>query len=230
MRKCENCFNGHFNLSDRGEELFCDINEFAEENVEIDHCCEYHRYIPGTEEENNYVMFDDKYLGPGFIIINKKNKEIVKFFKIYILNNHGFPSYGIRAYSVKCKDKPDKEFTNIEFTFRDIEDEENGLYKTFSNLDFNLNGNKVGTIDIENQGKNNFSLLGNGNVCKLTIAKDVYGVKHATDFIEINVGDNISCKNYDAINAFYNDLTMLCPNVTNDKDLEELLLIRNKKN
>jgi len=52
MRKCENCFNGHYNSNPgSGDEyLYCDEDIAFEEEVNEDDCCENHRYYQGTEE------------------------------------------------------------------------------------------------------------------------------------------------------------------------------------
>ncbi len=135
----------------------------------------------------NYVLYDDIYLGPGFLIVCEEKSKIIKFLKIYIMNDYGFPNYGIRAFSIFGKDNPDKEFTIVDFDFTD--DTENNLYKIFHSLCIDLNGKKVETIDKFYQGRNSFSLKEENNTVTLSIAKDVYGVKDATDFIDINIGD-----------------------------------------
>lgn len=228
MRCCGNCYNGHFNLSERGEEMFCDETDYSEEWVSEDECCEWHRYEPGYEEEKNYILYDEAYLGPGFFVINKQNSETVKFLKIFIMNNQGFPNYGVRAFSVYGKDNPDNEYTTIDFMFRDIEDDENGLYHAFNNLCRNLNGAPIETIDKIYQGGNHFSLSENGRVVTLSIEKDIYGVKQATDFIDINIGDDMTCTNYSAISTLYNQLANSQTKQATEEDIKRLLLTRLK--
>ena len=68
MRNCGNCYNGHYNLSERGEEMYCDESEFMEEDVKENDCCIDHRYYPGMEESRYYLFYDASYMGPGYLI------------------------------------------------------------------------------------------------------------------------------------------------------------------
>lgn len=153
MRNCDNCIFSSLALDcNTGiETLYCNEIEYEFE-VKTTDTCEEHQYIEGLEEEKNYILYDEKYLGPGYFIINIQNNEINKFIKIYTTNNDGFPHYNIRAFSTDAKDKPEETFAIIEFTFRDIEDYKNGLFEAFNNLFKNINGN-IETIDSRQQGK-----------------------------------------------------------------------------
>ena len=106
----------------------------------------------------NYALYDDKYLGPGIFIISKENDKIIKFLKIFTMSDNGFPTYGLRAFSIFGEDNPDKKYTTIEFTFNYVDDVKNHLYKIFHSLCTDLNGEKVETIDKFYQGQNYFSL------------------------------------------------------------------------
>lgn len=176
----------------------------------------------------SYVLYDDSYLGPGFLIICKEKDKIIKFLKIFIMNNYGFSNYGLRAFSIFGKDNPDQEYTIIDFNFTDTDDVENNLYRIFHKLCIDLNGKKVETIDKFYQGRNNFSLKEENHIVTLSIFKDVYGVKDATNFVDINMGDVTTCDNYQAIAKFYNQL--LNSNVKEAKkgDINQLVLSRLK--
>ena len=169
----------------------------------------------------NYVIYDDTYLGPGSLIVCKEKNKIIKFLKIFIMNNYGFPNYGLRAFSIFGKDNPDNEFTVIDFVFTD-EDTENNLYKVFHSLYKDLNGKKIETIDKFYQGRNSFSLREENNTITLSISKDIYGVKDATDFIDINIGDEVTCESYQTIEQFYNQL--LNSNNAKTEDINQLVL------
>lgn len=43
-RCCDNCFHGHYNLSDRGEEIYCDEDKAQPVWVEKNYVCELHKY------------------------------------------------------------------------------------------------------------------------------------------------------------------------------------------
>ena len=175
----------------------------------------------GGFKMKNYVIYDDTYLGPGSLIVCKEKNKIIKFLKIFIMNNYGFPNYGLRAFSIFGKDNPDNEFTVIDFVFTD-EDTENNLYKVFHSLYKDLNGKKIETIDKFYQGRNSFSLREENNTITLSISKDIYGVKDATDFIDINIGDEVTCESYQTIEQFYNQL--LNSNNAKTEDINQLVL------
>ena len=142
------------------------------------------------------------------------------------MNNFGFPNYGLRAFSIFGKDNFDKKYTVIDFTFRD--NEKNNLYKIFQSLSISLNGNHVETIDKFYQGNNYFSLKEENRAVTLSIVKDIYGVKDATDFIDINIGDEMTCKNYHTITKFYNELINFKTVQATEEEIKQLLLTRQK--
>lgn len=174
--------------------------------------------------EKNYVLYDDKYLGEGYFIINEVNDKITKFIKIYTTNSNGFPNYCLRAFDVNAKDNADMDFTNIEFTFRSTEDFDNGLYSVFLELAKNVRSN-ITSIDEYYEGKNNISFsLNDKDIVKIVVSKDIWkGKQHPTDFIDINIGDNYTCVNYYAINKFYNMLSELYCNKAKNNDIKRIL-------
>lgn len=179
--------------------------------------------------EKNYVLYDDKYLGEGYFIINEVNDKITKFIKIYTTNNNGFPNYCLRAFAVNAKDTPDSDYTNIEFTFRSSEDFDNGLYNIFLELARNVNGN-ITSIDEYYEGKNNISFsLNDKDIVKIVVSKDIWkGKQHPTDYIDINVGNNYTCTNYEVINKFYNMLSELYCNKSKNSDIKRILELKIK--
>ena len=42
-----------------------------------DNVCEVHKFIGNYGNERNYLLYDEKYLGPGYFIINKKDDSII---------------------------------------------------------------------------------------------------------------------------------------------------------
>jgi len=182
-----------------------------------------------NSNEKNYVLYDDKYLGEGYFIINEVDDKIVKFIKIYTINNDGFSNYCLRAFDVNAKDNSDSDHTNIEFTFRSTEDYDNVLYNIFLELARNVNGN-ITTIDERYEGKNNISFsLSDKGIIRMYVAKDIWnGRQHPTDFVDINVGDNYTCVNYETINKFYNMLSELSCNKTKSNDIKKILELKIK--
>ena len=143
------------------------------------------------------------------------------------MTNYGFPNYGLRAFSIFAKDNPNKEFTVIDFTFTE-DNTPSGLYKIFHTLCLDLGGKKIATIDKFAQGQNSFSLKEENHSITLSIAKDIYGVKDTTDFIDINIGDEMTCDSYQAIAKFYNHLLDSNVKKAKTEDIDQLALLRIK--
>ena len=171
--------------------------------------CESYTAIP--ELEKNYVVYDDKYLGPGYFIINEIDGEIQKFIKIYISNNEGLPIYNIRAYEKGRVDNPDSSFSSINFDFSYNKDVK--LQEAIYRLSQLINMKPIITINPSSKGKNQLLTKGNPKHSKIIISKDVWNGKEVcTDFIDIILGDNYTCEYYEAINDFYNDLSKISIN------------------
>jgi len=222
MRNCDNCYCGSYGLDcNTGiETLYCCENKYEYE-VDSSDVCESHQFIDGLGNERNYLLYDNSYLGEGYFIINEIEGKIVKFLKIYITNSNGFPDYNLRFFSVDGRDNPDCEFNSIEYVFRNMEDDE--LYNVFLKLSKDVD-NKLETIDETIQGRNNVLLSSGSGIVKLVASKDVYrGKQHPSDFIDINLGDNYTCKNYVAVNLFYNSLAKLCTKTAKEHDIKKLI-------
>lgn len=219
MRNCDNCYNGHYNYSERGEELYCDINEFLLEQVEPEDCCISHRYIEGYSDEEYNIFYDNTYEGPGYFVVHKINGEIDKFFKIIIANRMGMPHFCFKAFSKKLSEENNK----IEFVFRDREDEESGLFSLISKFLKDLNGEKVKSIDTHKDGDNMLYLEEYDKVVKLVAECDT---KKISNTVDINIGDRYACMQYPAVNSFYYNLASCC---FKEKDEEEVIKIKQLK-
>lgn len=230
MRNCDNCIYGSYGLDcNTGiETLYCGIYDYEWDVMPSDLCPE-HQFIDGLSNEKNYVLYDESYLGKGYFIINEVNNKIKKFIKIYTINNDGLPHYCLRSFGLESRDNPDSDYTNTEFVFRSMEDFDNGLYKVFLELVKNINGN-ITTIDEYQEGKNNISfLLGDKDIIRMVVSKDIWrGKQHPTDFIDINIGDNYTCVNYEAVNKFYNMLSEITHNNTKTNDIKRILELKLK--
>jgi len=230
MRNCDNCIYGSYGLdcNTGTETLYCGIYGY-EFDVMPEDLCPEHQFIDGLSNEKNYLLYDESYLGPGYFIINEINNKIRKFMKIYTINNDGFPHYCLRSFGLESRDDPDSDYTNTEFVFRSMEDFDNGLYNAFLELAKSINGN-IFTTDEHYEGKNNISfLLGDKDIIRMIVSKDIWrGKQHPTDFIDINIGDNYTCINYEAINKFYNSLSELFCNKTKSDDIKKILELKIK--
>lgn len=227
MRNCDNCNHGSYGLDcNLGiERLFCREADYEYE-VNPNDICGFHQYIDGMESEKNFVLYDESYFGEGYFIIHTENGSITKFFKIYTINDHGFPNFGIRAFSIDGKDEPDTEFTRIEFSFRSTEDFDNRLFNVFSQFGNNVRS-KISTIDYCQQGRNGIVVSSKKDIVYIVFSKDVYkGKQHPTDYIDINLGDSYTCQYYEAINSLYNDLGAICSQTATLEDINELIRLR----
>lgn len=218
MRKCDNCYNGHYNFSERGEELYCDINEYLLELVDPENCCESHRYIEGYSDEE-YKLFYDTSEGPGYFVVHEIDGKIDKYFKIFIANQMGIPHFCFKAFSTNLTELSNK----IEFSFRDREDSESGLYSIMNRFLTDLEGEVVMSIDSLKDGNNKISLKSYDSVVKLVIERDS---KKNHETIDINIGDRYACLQYPAISKFYYNLASCC---LKEKDEEELAKIKQLK-
>ena len=110
-----------------------------------------------------------------------------------------------------------------------MEDYDNGLYNVFLEIAKNINGN-ITTIDEHYEGKNHISFsLENKDIVSMIISKDIWrGRGHPTDYIDINIGDNYTCANYEVVNKFYNMLSEICHNKTKTNDIKKILELKIK--
>jgi len=227
MRSCDNCIYGSYGLDcNTGlETLYC-CNGYETDVIPNDLCIE-HQYIEGYGNEKNYLLYDESYLGTGYFIINVVNGKIVKFLKIYTINNEGLPHYCLRSFGLESRDSSDSDYTNTEFVFRSMEDYENGLYNIFLEFAKGINGN-ITTIDEHYEGKNNISfLLGYNGIIRMVVSKDIWrGKQHPTDFIDINIGDNYTCVNYEAVDKFYRMLSKISYKESNSDDIKKILKLK----
>lgn len=226
MRICYNCKYGSYGLDCNSgvETLYCTENGYDHE-TEPDNICELHQFINGYEDEKNYLLYDESYLGPGYFIIYKQREKITKFLKLYMINDSLIPNYGLRAFSIDGKDNLDLEYNSIEFVFRSNEDFDNKLFDVFLMFSKQVN-EKIETIDSLEQGKNNILLEKHNGIIKFIVSKDVIrGKQHPTDYIDINLGDNYTCKNYEAINNLYNALSSLLPPTLKEEDIKQIIKV-----
>lgn len=179
-------------------------------------CCPDHLYCDGTEE--NFVYYDDKYLGKGYLIIHTVNDEIEKMMKISLFGESEFPQLLIRGYEANKSDSLDNNFRTITFSI----DENDVLFDAINNLSKKLN-KKVYSTDLSRQGKNNIEIKNKNGILNLTLEKDIDNANGSTDFIDIFLGDGYSCEYYEAFVAFFNELSKLAIGPVCDDDLKILI-------
>lgn len=226
MRECNNCEHVSCGLDcNTGvESLYCRETEYEIETLP-NNVCEFHQFEEGYEDEYNYLLYDESYLGPGYFFIHETDGVIDKFFKIYISSTYGFPNYGIRAYSgnLNCE-FVDEKFKNIKFLIRSHEDFD--IFYPFVQLNKYLKENLY-SIDDVHHGENNVSISRKSGIIEFVVSKDnINGKQHPSKFIDINLGDYHTCKNYDAINGFYNSLASICKNNAREEGINKILILK----
>lgn len=194
----------------------CAIGQTHDDNF----YCPSHLYCDGTEE--TYLMYDENYMGQGYLIIQTVNDEITKFIKISSFGEGGFPTFSIRGYEEGLKDNLDKPFTTISITVK----REESLFVALNKLARNLKEEKMYSIDPYFQGKSNLMVKSDEDSVTIIINKDILGVRNSTDFIDITLGDEYSCKFYNELLLFYNALSSLPIKNTNDEYIKKLLLTK----
>jgi hypothetical protein len=229
MKSCANC---EWSISPELEEAIMEEQRYKEDDPDRPHAgdcclgmdhgknyiCDAHTFICGMEEYENYVFYDDQYLGPGYIIISKLDEEIVRFMKISSYGEGGMPTFLIRGFEKDSIDKDDDILRKIYFSIQ----KNDPLYDLISELSRTTVSKRIYSIDSSVQGEKYFQATCNADEANLILAKDAYGVKHATDFIDILIGDN-----YFELMKFYKKLSELSAGETKEEDIQKILTIKN---
>lgn len=232
MRICDNCFNGSYNLRNGKElTLWCNYTGI-EFQVEPEDTCDCHRYMPDLEEEKKFIFYDESYLGPGYLIVNIKDKKVNKLLKVYNASKNEFPLLGIRAHSVDTNENLHEEFSSIDFSFRDIEDDDEnglGLFDLFYRLTPTDREKRIYSVDVFKHGKNNLKLNSNASVVYLTLYRDNYSCsQQPCDYIDILIGDEHTCEDYDSIIKFWEGLSKICTEEISSDDVKRMVLTSQK--
>ena len=187
--------------------------------------CDNHKYLNDGLE--TYVLYDDKYMGCGYFIIYQYNGEIIKFLKIYKTECFGFPSYSIRGYEADCTDKEylleDKKFREIEFEVSNFSSQLE-LFEVIKNLANRLNNDRIYTINYEH-GMNNFCAEVYKDTAFLILAKDIWKVKMPSDFIDVQLGDYLTCDKYEEVSLLFNDLAEISSGIAKEDTIKKILKI-----
>jgi len=170
-------------------------------------------------KDDIFVLYDDKYFGPGYLIVSKLGDEIIKFIKISTYGEGGFPNIVIRGYEKGKVDIPDVPFRNISI---DVQ-KESTLYDVFYNLANSIGNKKIYSSNPTEQGTNHMYVVETSSKVSLNLVKDVYGVKCATDFVDIFIGDYYSCEEYLHILEFYKNLSTISLGKTNEIDIKQMI-------
>ena len=204
MRSCSNCVDCHSKIIQDEEILMCENNPFEIKEVKATDVCDSHRYVENCSLEKNELFYDDTLFGPGFLIINTRNGEIIKFLKVFIINPNGVPAFGFKFFSKEATKSDDDRFIISSFTFRDVEDEDNNLYKIFDDFCDSLNNKTVYTHDILNKDESHFNLYSDGNVISLNFFKD--RLNSSDELTDINLGNYFTSRCYREVFALFMSL------------------------
>ena len=113
MRCCANC---EWSISPELEDEIMEEQGYEEEDINrpkagdcvlgMQHndnfVCSEHLYSAGPLSTD--IMYDEQYMGSGYLIITSYYDELVRFMKISGLGNHNFPVFKIRAFEKDSKD------------------------------------------------------------------------------------------------------------------------------
>ncbi len=232
MRNCNNCKNSYYALDGNDINLYCGYDTFLDKKAG-EYCCENYKCILEDKLERNYVLYDEKFLGPGFFIVVKQGNKISKFLKLYVNGNNKFPDYNLIAFDVKNKGENNNAVKTINFNFKNVLDtyyidNETRLYNALLHLSSLLGENKIYTTDKVFQGNDNFYLTNQNGIITLSLSKDMKNDKLKIDFISINIKNNHTCNFYREISLFYNELLNMKLRNATDEEVRKLLTLRLK--
>lgn len=229
MKNCSNCEyciseecareimkdNG-YNLSDQNSPKAgdCVLGYNQDNNV-----CKNHRYP--SLGLNTYALYDKDYLGPGYFIITEYNEEIIKFVKIYQTSYYGFPNYRIRGYEVGETDTLDKKFREIEIKV----EKDSKLFDVINAFAKRLNNDIIFSVDPMYQGKNYLAAETYKNDTFLILVKDVFNCNTSASFIDVDLGDYLTCNKYEDVLNLFNDLAKISQGKLEDRTMKKLLKI-----
>lgn len=190
----------------------CVLGQIHDENF----YCPKYKYCGNGER--TYALYDDKYVGTGFLIIHMLDDEIDKFFKISSCMQSSWPHFLIYGCGKVSDDRLHKRFKKINFTI----DKDNELFNVFNNLAQNLNDKNLYSFGGVLTKKDNLQFISETNKVLINFNKDVLGVKQTSDYASINLVYNNDCEFYDLLSQFYNNLSRLSIDASADKDIEKL--------
>lgn len=180
-----------------------------------DYVCTLHDYKDGLE--NIHVLYDEEYFGKGYLIIHEADGEIIRFIKIYEINEMGVSNLYIKGYEKGTYNNGNKSKKSIEIVAYELENNE--LYECLKKLALQLNDRKVDSFDLE---KSSLRAVEDWAEASIILTKDIHE-KDDDGFINIYLGDNYTCKNYSAIYEFYNSLSKVPESKISSKIIKQLI-------
>lgn len=228
MRNCSTCF-WYYNEPDdlMIEDDFSDYTNITnghcifqrnEENQDFYSPCAY----PVGMQSVPKIFYDQEYLGPGYFIVYSDRKNMERFLKFYLLEDENVKTFALRAYERGSIDQPHQGFRSICFPI----DCEEPLYKVVKPFQEKILGKWIFSLDKFNQGQNNFQLVKKCEKLVLIVNKDVYGGKEKTNFIDILIGDSLSCQYYPEFLNFYNQLQTISSGTMKKEKLQKILTMK----
>lgn len=181
MRNCGNCINGYYNYADGVEDLLCGADKYFEKKVKSYECCQYHNFAIGCKEETNELYFDKSNV-LNFVIVHKIKDKIDKILRLFKFKDEDgyYFEFDVDNYWYK---------NGNDFSFRSLDDEENGLFCIFSDFYNNL----------EELGKKHGIEFSSNRLAITIYFPDKLIVRE----------DNIEL--FEIISQLYSELEMLCP-------------------
>lgn len=182
----------------------------------LNYYCSSHSYRDGMEKTQ--LFYDERYLAPGFLFVTTVDDEIEKFLKISLQGEGGYPEILLRSYEKGEVDSCEESFRTINIPVSS----EDPFFEAIYLLAEKTNAMPIYSIDSYEQGQNHVIFTRKPSI---QVVKDVFGVRNATDFIDIRLGDENSCCSYSALWEFYQNLSCLPVSVTKEEDVKKLILL-----
>lgn len=231
IEKC--CANCEWHISPEDEEEIMKKEHYKEDdpnrpkagdcswgyNHNGKYVCDNHKYIDVMLSTD--ILYDDKYLGKGFFIITKYCNEIIRFVKIYRTGSYDLPSYSVRAYEIGSVDTDNKGFREMAIEAS----KEDALFEAISSFADSLNWKCLYSLDKSQYGQNNLSAEVYKNTAFLVFTKGMSGVMPGANFVDIELGDHLTCKNYEAVSLLFRDLAKISQGQAETKTIKKILKI-----
>ncbi len=230
MRCCGNC---EWVISPELEDEIMEEQGYEEEDINRpkagdccigmcpnkDYVCKEHEYIDGIL--NNEVLYDNQYMGPGILLMTTCDDELVRFMKMVTMGGSVFPVLRIRAFEQnEFGIDINEKFHPVEFSVSDDE----RLYESFSYLAKNIGEKTIKSILPIYEKNNNLQTRFGNHEAAIIINQNTCGNKFVNDYVELTLGDNLTCNEYGYFFTFYKMLNDLVERQATKNDIQRLIL------
>lgn len=179
--------------------------------------CNNHKFLEAGLD--TYVLYDNRYIAPGYFIITKYYDEIIRFLKIYRCGSYGNYNYNIIGYEVDPLLINNGKLKEIEFKVAYSDNKE--LFDAINNLAQSLNGGILYSINSK-ESTNAFSAESYKYTAYLILTKDA---SSENNFINIKLGDSLACDKFAETELFFRDLARISTGTVEEVSIKKILKI-----